>query len=154
MISGIPASQSVRGSLKRYTKFVVVGLSNAFVDVVVLNLLMILIPNHSRAMLVFDNTIAVVFAILNSYVLNRRFTFSDRMDGSLRERVLFFVQAILNIGLNDYILALCSTYLVFSRNMPLFVSSNASKALAMFLSSSLSYILLRYVVFRGSRKPG
>lgn len=142
----------VARSIKRYTKFVLVGVSNAVVDLAVLNLLMVLIPDHRARVLVMENTVAVACAIVNSYVLNRRWTFVDSSDGSVVERILFFFQALLNIGLNDWILAWCTTYLVFSRNIPVFVSSNASKAVAMFLSSSVSYVFMRFVVFRGVRR--
>ena len=142
----------VAHSVKRYTKFVLVGLSNALVDLAVLNLLMVLIPDHRPRVLVMENTVAVAFAIVNSYILNRRWTFADSSNGSPLERTLFFFQALLNIGLNDWILGWCTTYLVFSRNIPLFVSSNASKAVAMFLSSSVSYVFMRFVVFRSVRR--
>lgn len=141
------ASVGVVHSIKRYTKFALVGVMNAFVDLAVLNLLMIIIPNHSGRVLVMENTVAVACAIVNSYMLNRRWTFADSTDGSVLERVLFIMQALLNIALNDWILGWCATYLIFSRNVPVFVSSNASKALAMFLSSTLSYLFMRYVVF-------
>ena len=146
------APVSVKHSIKRYTKFILVGLSNGLVDLTVLNLLMVMIPNHSARVLVLENTLAVACAIANSYVLNRHWTFADKSDGSSRETVLFFAQALLNIVLNDVILGWCTTYLVFSRNIPLFVSSNSSKALAMFLSSSVSYLFMQFVVFRGVRR--
>lgn len=152
MPSSTLAPVRVARSIKRYTKFVLVGVSNAVVDLAVLNLLMVLIPDHRARVLVMENTVAVACAIVNSYVLNRRWTFVDSSDGSVVERILFFFQALLNIGLNDWILAWCTTYLVFSRNIPVFVSSNASKAVAMFLSSSVSYVFMRFVVFRGVRR--
>lgn len=152
MPSSTVASVGVVHSIKRYTKFALVGISNALVDLAVLNLLMVLIPNHTARVLVMENTVAVACAIVNSYVLNRKWTFADSSDGSTGERVLFIAQALLNIALNDWILGWCTTYLVFSRDIPIFVSSNASKALAMFLSSSVSYLFMRYVVFRGVRR--
>lgn len=143
----------VKHTLKRYTKFVVVGTSNALVDLAVLNLFMLLIPNHTSIVLVAENTVAVTCAIVNSYVLNRHWTFADASDGSRREFWMFVGQGVVNIALNDWILALCASYLVFSRDIPIFVSNNASKALAMFLSSSMSYFLMKGIVFRGTRKP-
>lgn len=139
-------------SAKRYTKFIVVGAMNAVVDLGVLNGLLLVSPTKSTPLLFIYNTIAVVCAILNSYFWNRRWTFADSSDGSLRERGLFIAQAIVNIGINDIIVVWLSSYLVFSRSMPFFVSSNASKGLAMFLSSSISYVFMRLLVFRGRRR--
>lgn len=152
MHTGSSLAVSRRHSAKRYTKFVLVGICNAVVDLAVLNFLMLVIHDHSSFALVVDNSVAVSCAILNSYALNRKWTFADRTDGSPREGVLFLAQAVLNIGLNDWILAWCASYLVFSRDVPIFISSNISKALAMFLSSTVSYFFMRWIVFRGIRR--
>ncbi|QQE80752.1 GtrA family protein [Alicyclobacillus sp. SO9] len=141
-----------RHSIKRYTKFLLVGAANAFVDLLVLNVLMLLTPNATAVEILVYNTIAVMCAIANSYFWNRRWTFADTTDGSVRERLLFFFQALINIGLNDVIVVLLSTYLIFSKSVPVFVSSNAAKGLAMFLSSSVSYLFMRLFVFRSSKR--
>jgi len=138
----------IRHSVKRYTKFVLVGLSNATVDLVVLNALMLLTPRATARELLIYNTVAVICAIANSYFWNCRWTFADSSNGSLRQRVSFFIQALVNLGLNDAIVVLLATYLVFSKSIPVFVSSNVAKGLAMFLSSSISYLLMRLFVFR------
>lgn len=138
--------------VKRYTKFIVVGAMNAIVDLAVLNGLLLLSPAKSTLLLFIYNTVAVVLAIANSYFWNRRWTFADSSDGSVRERSMFLVQAMLNLAINDVIVVWLSSYLVFSRSIPFFISSNASKGLAMFLSSSISYVFMRLLVFRGRRK--
>lgn len=123
------------------------GTANAVVDLLVLNGLIKLTSSHTEQALFICNTIAVTAAIANSYVWNRWWTFSDVSNGSRREKWLFILQAIVNILLNDAIVVLCSSYLVFSRSLPIFVSSNVAKGLAMLLSSSASYLLLRLFVF-------
>lgn len=137
-----------RRSVKRYTKFLMVGVLNAVVDLAVLNGLLAIDPTTKAHMLVLYNTIAVICAIINSYVWNRRWTFADRASGNFREQCWFFVQALLNLFLNDLIVVWLSTYLIFSHSVPLFISSNAAKALAMLLSSSMSYAFMRVFVFR------
>lgn len=141
-------SATVGQSLRRYTKFLVVGTVNAVVDLLVLNGLIALSSMQTERALVVFNTIAVTVAIANSYVWNRWWTFSDVSDGSRREKWLFILQALVNIALSDVIFVLLSSYLTFSRSVPLFVSSNAAKGLAMLLSSSASYLFMRLLVFR------
>lgn len=143
---------SMGRSAKRYTKFIVVGAMNAVADLAVLNGLLLLSPTKSTFLLFVYNTVAVVCAIVNSYFWNRHWTFADSSDGSAREKKLFIVQALLNLAINDLIVVWLSAYLVFSRSLPFFLSSNASKGLAMFLSSSISYVLMRLFVFRGRRQ--
>lgn len=143
-----PRTTAVGQSWRRYTKFLIVGTANAVVDLLVLNGLIALTPSHTEQALFVCNTIAVTAAIANSYVWNRWWTFSDVSDGSRREKWLFVLQAVVNILLNDAIVVLCSSYLVFARSLPIFVSSNAAKGLAMLLSSSASYLLMRVFVFQ------
>ncbi|KPV43947.1 GtrA family protein [Alicyclobacillus ferrooxydans] len=131
----------------RYTRFLVIGFLNAFIDLLILNVLLLLSPKDAFHIFV-DNTIAVICAITNSYFLNRRFTFRDVASKDAGETARFFVQAFLNLVLNDVIAVFLSTYLIFSKSIPVFVSSNISKGLAMFISSSMSYFLMRYMVFR------
>ena len=149
--SEIRYSAMILHTVKRYTKFLLVGASNAAVDLLVLNGLILMTPKATTSRLLIYNTIAVICAILNSYIWNRRWTFADSSDGSLRERILFLMQAVVNLVLNDVIVVVLATYLVFSKSVPVFVSSNIAKGLAMFLSSSLSYLLMRVFVFRPSR---
>lgn len=124
-----------------------IGFLNAFIDLLILNVLLLLSPKDAFHIFV-DNTIAVICAITNSYFLNRRFTFRDVASKDAGETARFFVQAFLNLVLNDVIAVFLSTYLIFSKSIPVFVSSNISKGLAMFISSSMSYFLMRYMVFR------
>lgn len=141
----------VRRSFRRYTKFLLVGVSNAAVDLLVLNLLLVLYPTQSAVWLTTYNTIGVVCAILNSYIWNRYWTFADVSDGTRIERAKFIGQAILNIVLNDVILVWMAGYFEMNRDMPIIVSSNLAKAFAMLVSSSMTYIILRLFVFRKSR---
>lgn len=100
------------------------------------------------------NTIGVICAILNSYFWNRYWAFKDIARGGRTERFKFFAQALINIALNDVIVVVATKYLTANRSIPFVVSSDLAKGLAMLLSSSLTYILLKYVVFRGARTSG
>ncbi len=132
----------------RYQRFLVVGLMNAFVDLAILNILMFTFPTRSSTLLLIYNTFAVICAIMTSYVLNRRWTFADQTNNSNRQTLLFWMQGILNIVINDAVLSLASRYFLKSLNWPLIISGNLSKAVAMFMASSISYTILRFFVFR------
>ena len=90
--------------LGQYLRFVLVGLTNAVVDLAVLNLLLILYPTNDRLGLLAYNTVAVAAAILNSYVWNARWTFRATATGSRRERTLFAAQALVNVAVNNLVL--------------------------------------------------
>ena len=137
----------LKRDISRYGKFLVVGTINAAVDLFVLNAFVLLMPTKSSLMLFVYNTIAVLCAIVNSYVWNRRWTFADTARGGRRESALFWLQGLFNVAVNDVVVVGMSRYLVLGRDVPLIVGSNLAKALAMFISSSLSYLFMRVVIF-------
>lgn len=139
-------------SMNRYGKFLVVGMMNALVDIIVFNLFVLMFTTHSPWLISIYNTVAVASAICNSYVWNRHWTFSDVATGTRQERMMFWGQAVLNILINDLVVALLTAYLSDLKSLSPYASSNLAKAVAMFTSSSVSYVVLRIFVFRaGSR---
>jgi len=134
--------------LMRYPKFLLVGLVNAAVDLAVLNLFLVIHPTLSAPLLVTYNSVAVICAIATGYALNRRWTFRDRATNSRREILLFWVQGAVNVLINDLILLFLSRFIITHLQLPLIVSSNIAKAVAMASSSSVSYLVLHFFVFR------
>jgi putative flippase GtrA len=151
---GAPAHAARRGArvaafISQCLRFVLVGLTNAVVDLGVLNLLLILHPTSDRLGLLAYNTLAVAAAILNSYVWNARWTFRATATGSRRERALFVAQALVNVAVNNLVL-LGIVDLDPVPVGPLYLLvSNAAKLGAMVAAATTSYVLLRVVVFRG-----
>ncbi len=130
----------------RYLKFLLVGVVNAAIDLLVLNLCLLINPTKSPLLLIFYNTIAVISAIAMSYELNRRWTFSDRSTNPRKEQRLFLAQGILNVLVNNSALVFISRIL-YTFDFPYIVSSNLSKVIAMAISSGLSYVILRNFVY-------
>lgn len=147
MQSGLVRITNSISYLKRYTKFITVGAANAGVDLCILNGLLLLAPTRSRGVLLAYNTVAVVCAIVNSYVWNRRWTFADVASGSRREAWLFALQAVVNVAVNDVTVVVLSGW-AYQTELPVVISSNLAKGAAMLLSSTLSYVVMRRLVFR------
>lgn len=137
--------------VRRYTKFLLIGLANAAIDLMVLNVLLILFPTRSGFWLTTYNTAGVVCAILNSYYWNRHWAFKDVANGSGMERVKFVSQSLLNILLNDVIVVFATKYITSNRALPYVLSSDLAKAIAMFSSSSLTYVFLKKFVFHETK---
>jgi putative flippase GtrA len=151
----LQANHSPLRFLSRYGKFLVVGMMNALVDIIVFNLFALMFSTHSPWLISLYNTVAVAAAICNSYVWNRHWTFSDVTTGTRQERIMFWGQAVLNILINDLVVALLTAYLSSFKSLSPYASSNLAKAAAMFTSSTVSYVVLRMFVFRsGSRTQG
>ncbi|WP_165874248.1 GtrA family protein [Rubrobacter taiwanensis] len=144
--------RAVRGGI-RYSKFSAVGAVNTAVDVGVLNLLIWLFPAEENLRLVVYNLVALVAANLNSYLLNSRWTFRERARGDLRQKVLFAAQAVVNVGVATALFWLMVRVLFGATALPPVLEANIAKAVSMVGASTLSFFIMRYVVFRG-RKPG
>src|SRR5487761_540694 len=125
----------------QYLRFCLVGVSNAVVDLGALNLLLHFYPTHSDLTLVIYNTIAVMLAILNSYLWNTRWTFHDQATRSHRERTLFVAQAILNIAVNNLVLFFMTDLLPTQAGEWSLFSANLAKLAGMMTASSMSFLL-------------
>lgn len=138
-------------SWHQLVRFLAVGLSNAVIDVGVFNLLLLARPTTSTTTLLLFNTVAVLAAITNSYLWNTRWTFraerARSRRGRWRQRAGFLTQSVLNVVVNDAVLGTAVTLISlgsFSRTL----TNNLAKLLAMFVSSSLSFLVMKFFVFR------
>ena len=149
-VAGEPTAAPVRRVLawRQYGQFATVGFVNAAVDLGILNILMAVFPTTSRLGLTVENSLAVALAILNSYLWNTRWTFRRQADGSARQLTLFVAQSVLNIGINDLVLILTAGQVHALHIGPHWVKVNLAKGVAMAFASSMSFFVMRLVVFR------
>ncbi|PSR28493.1 MAG: GtrA family protein [Sulfobacillus thermosulfidooxidans] len=137
--------------LWQFIQFVSVGLGNAVIDLLVFNGLYWLIPTRNVDQLVVYNTLAVMAAILNSYIWNSRWTFRKNVKKhgkeALRQRILFIVQSLINIVVNDLILWLIAPLVLQIHAIPHVMANNIAKLAAMFLASLTSFIMMKLIVF-------
>ncbi len=133
---------------RQYGQFATVGFVNAAVDLAILNILLAVFPTTSRIGLTVETSLAVALAILNSYLWNTRWTFRRQADGSTRQLTLFIAQSLLNIGINDLVLILTASQVHALQIAPHWVKVNLAKGVAMAFASSMSFFVMRLVVFR------
>lgn len=135
----------------QFYRFSAVGVTNALVDVGVFNLLYALAPTRSIPRLMAYNSLAVATALINSYLWNTRWTFRGKvyLKGwrALRQRLLFLGQSLVNVLGNDLVLAVCSPIVLSWHFLPSAVAANVAKLLAMAVSSALTFLVMRMMVF-------
>ena len=139
------------GKLAVPTKFCVVGAMNALVDFGTLNLLSWSWPAADAVQLALYNTLALVLANANSYLFNTLWTFKEqtRHEGP-RQRATFVAQAVLNVGVNNGLFWLTAGLLADTA-LSVAVAQNVAKAISTVAASTLSFLLMRYVVFSSRR---
>lgn len=135
----------------RFSKFTVVGISNAVVDIGVLNMFLWLQPTRNPWELALYNGVALVLANTNSYVWNSMWTFRGRSAHNKRQTILFFLQALINIAVsNGLFLALIRPVLIYT-DVPTYLAGNVAKITSILVASTLSFFLMRYFVFSRRR---
>ena len=145
------AKAKLKSGGKRFSKFSIVGLSNAAIDIGVLNLLLWLEPTREVSLLVLYNGVALVLANLNSYLWNTLWTFRGRAAHDVRQIVLFTLQVLVNIGIsNGLFWALVHPIIVYT-DVPTYLASNVAKIISVTVASTISFFIMRYVVFSRRR---
>jgi putative flippase GtrA len=89
---------------RKYAQFSLVGISNALVDLGVLNLFLLIGPTRSPELLVLYNVVALGLANVNSYLWNTLWTFRDQARHDARQVGLFTAQGLLNVGVSNLLL--------------------------------------------------
>ena len=143
-----------KGSI-RFSKFTVVGFLNALVDIGTLNLFLWLASTRDPSVLALYNGVALVLANVNSYVWNTRWTFRSRAKRrNVRQRMLFALQALVNICVsNGLFFVLVHPILAYS-DVPAYLAGNVAKITSVAVSSTISFFILRYLVFSRRRRFG
>jgi len=145
------AKAKLKSGGKRFSKFSAVGLSNAAIDIGVLNLFLWLEPTREVTLLVLFNGVALVLANLNSYVWNSLWTFRGRAEHDLRQIILFSLQVLVNIGVSSGLFwALVHPIIVYT-DVPTYLAGNVAKIISVTVASTISFFIMRYVVFSKRR---
>ncbi|MCL6594165.1 MAG: GtrA family protein, partial [Alicyclobacillus sp.] len=89
------------GEPRRGLRFLAGGAGSAMVDYGVLAALTTGVTHPSALQLACANTLAVLCALLYSYLWNRHWTFAARADGSRQEKRRFVLAATANLAVNN-----------------------------------------------------
>jgi putative flippase GtrA len=135
----------------RFSKFSVVGAVNAVVDIGVLNLLLFLGPTRDPTTIVLYNAVALVLANLNSYVWNSLWTFKGRAAFDSYQTMAFLGQALINIGISSALFYVLVRPVMVNTEVSAYVAGNVAKIVSISVASTVSYFLMRYLVFSSKR---
>lgn len=136
-----------RGRLPRQVlRFGLVGGLNTLVDLLILNGLLRLFPTNSSLMLLAYNALAYGLGAVNSFFLNKYWTFGQKQRTTRRELARFTLTTLCGIGWSTIILWLASKAL-HSLPVNTTVWANASKMVAIGGTALISYLGIRLWVF-------
>jgi putative flippase GtrA len=134
------------GLFRQVLRFGLVGGLNTLVDLLILNGLLLLFPTSSTSILLAYNSLAYSIGAVNSFLLNKYWTFGQRQRTTCKELVRFTLTTLCGIGGSSIILWVASNLLhPFLVNAT--VWANASKVLAIGGTALISYLGMRLWVF-------
>lgn len=139
--------------VKQFSKFVIVGGINTGIDFAVLNALMYLSDIRSGLGLFVLNCVSFSVAVVNSYFMNRRWTFREAAVGIADKNNAvqfsqFFVVSVIGIVINGSVLTLIATYIPapFGLNQQLW--ANVAKLFATGASLVWNFLGYKFIVFK------
>ena len=131
--------------LREVILFVGVGVLNTVVDFIVLNLLIALTRHDSGWWLLIFNGCSFLAAVINSYVLNGRFTFRNSGPSDSWRFIRFVAVNAVGLIINSVIVWSMSP--LVGRLLPILVAINVSKGLATLLSLCWNYFAIKRWIF-------
>jgi len=136
--------------IKQISKFVIVGVINTGIDFAVLNALLFSTKIYSGRWLILFNSISFSAAVINSYFLNKYWTFKSQNveDSKAKQFSQFLIISIIGISINDAIVYGLATF-----TSPLFGLSaqmwtNVAKLFATAASMVWNFIGYKFIVFK------
>jgi putative flippase GtrA len=113
-----------------------------------LNILVAIWGGISGFPLLFCNAVAFLVANLNGYFLNKKWTFTERSDSSLRQYLFYLTLTIGGLIINSLILYLIVAAFPRPTSLSPTLWVNVAKVGATAASMTWNYLACRYIVFR------
>ncbi len=132
--------------MRQAVRFGLVGVLNTIVDLLILNMLLLLFPTNSTRMILIFGAIAYSVGAVNSFLLNKYWTFGSRQRTTWREVVRFMVTTLCGICWSSIILWLAGNAL-----HPILINptvwANVSKVVAICGTVLINYLGMSLWVF-------
>jgi len=141
--------RSRRSVLRQFVRFSIVGVFNTAIDLVAFNIFFLCFPTRDVGLLVVYNSTAYALGALNSYILNKYWTFQQTQATTGREFMRFAIVNLCGILCNNFVL-----WVVAGIAHPFVVNpalwANISKITAITGTMTISYLGMRLWVFVGT----
>ena len=136
----------IRQLFGQFSRFSLVGGLNTAIDLLAFNLLLWLLPTHDTRLLLLYNACAQCVAALNSFCINKFWTFGDKNPIS-RQQVMRFTAVVALCFLCNLPLNWCLTNLFVANSLSSPLWMNAAKIIAITGTAILSFLIMRAWTF-------
>jgi putative flippase GtrA len=136
-------------SVSQFSKFFVVGILNTAIDFSILNFLMWATKTYEGAPVAIYNTVSFSIAVINSYILNKYWTFEDKSSAKTPAQFIkFLTVAVIGWGLNTGVLYSITTYVNPLFGLGAALWANLAKAFATGAVLAWNFIGYKFLVFK------
>lgn len=139
-------------AIGQFARFFVVGVINAAIFLGVLNLLTWMSSIYSGILLVWFNCVAFILTLINSYFLNKRWTFDDSGAHENTVTAKFIVVTVIGLAINTAILYILTTVIGPRFGISPAWWVNVSAVIVTGFSLIWNFLGYKYVVFKKSQK--
>lgn len=138
--------------LKQILKFGTIGILNTFIDVLILNVLVAIFQIYAGWPVAIFNAVSFSCAVVNSYFLNKHWTFLDKSNHSTKKISQFVVVSVIGALLNSVIVYLGTTFIRPVANLSGIVWVDCVKVAAILLGLVWNFAGYRMWVFKKSQE--
>lgn len=137
----------MRKTRRKILRFGLVGVANTFMDYAILNLLVFSLNILTPVGLVGCNVLSFLGANVNSYFMNKRWTFEDRGHWSQKEYLVFLLCSLGGLAISCSVIFFLTHIQVYPQ-WSFFLSLNVAKLLATVASMTWNFCSYRVFVFK------
>lgn len=134
--------------LKQFYRFVLIGFLNTGLDFFILNLEMRISEINSGPFMLFQNAVSFSLATINSFFLNKKWSFEDSSDKSQGKKLSqFFAVSLIGLVINSFIVFLITTYIPSMFGLSDTLWANLAKVVATGFSLIWNFFGYKFIVF-------
>ncbi len=146
-----PQADRIKRLIKQFSKFFIVGIANTAIDFAVLNAEMFVTGITSGSSLIFFNIVSFSVAVINSYFMNKYWTFEDKRPDGEKTAVKFsqFIGvSLVGISINSAIVFAFATFVSPIMGLSPQIWVNIGKLLATGISLIWNFVGYKLWVFK------
>jgi len=136
--------------IKQFIKFCIIGITNTGLDFIFFNFLILTTGIYKGEWLGLLNFISFTFASINSYFLNKFWTFNQKETKSQKQNFFlqFFIISLIGCIINTFIVYFITTFIPPFFDISQLLWINIAKCLAAIISLFWNFFSYKFFVFK------
>jgi putative flippase GtrA len=135
-------------TVKQFGFFILIGFINTLIDLFILNILMLVTHRTSGAYYIFFKAVSFAVAVVNSYFMNRHWTFRMKKKGRKTEFFEFFTVSLIGLLINVVTASLLVNHILSTTFFASLVWGNIGAITGTAVGLIWNFVGYKYIVFK------